>query len=75
MSGLKRGDAAFLQEVLNSNGGGVELGHGDCRFVPKAREKRLINAGLIRDKPNHPGFVIHTPTTRAAIAAATGGAA
>jgi hypothetical protein len=68
---LRRGDAKLLRRVLATNGGGVEThftaGEQEVRLVPAAQVRRLIEAGLVRPKPNHSGFIIHTRGTAAAL--------
>ena len=68
---LSSKDLRLLRRIIDSNGGGVEFsfaaGFHEIRLVPKAQEKRLIDRGLIRAKPNHAGMFIHTNMTRKAL--------
>lgn len=66
---LKRDDERLLRRVLATNGGGVEyLAVGGFRLVPLTQINRLLRHGLVRYKPGHAGFVIHTDLTRKVLA-------
>ncbi len=68
---MKRGDDKLLRRVLDSNGGGVIFWDGYLEYVPVAQQRRLLNLGLVRPKPNHSGFYIHTELTAAALRSRT----